>query len=76
MVIGDYFTKWKVAFALQDHTAYCVADVLINEIICRYCTTRRIEIYFQNSVQGYTCRCLQDPHHPISTAVGWDCGTT
>lgn len=28
MVIGDYFTKWKEAFALQDHTAQTVADVL------------------------------------------------
>lgn len=28
MVIGDYFTKWKEAFALQDHTAQTVAGVL------------------------------------------------
>lgn len=38
MVIGDYFTNWKEAFALQDHTAYFVADVLISEFICRYGT--------------------------------------
>lgn len=42
MVIGDYFTKWKEAFALQDHTAQTVADVLITEFICRYGTPYRI----------------------------------
>jgi hypothetical protein len=42
MVIGDYFTKWKESFALRDHTAQTVADVLITEFICRFGTPRRI----------------------------------
>lgn len=36
MVIGDYFTKWKEAFAIENHTALTVADRLVNEFICKY----------------------------------------
>lgn len=42
MVTGDYFTKCNKAFALQDHTAQTLADVLITEFICRYGTPYRI----------------------------------
>lgn len=34
MVIGDYFTKWKEAFAIENHTA--LTDRLVNEFICEY----------------------------------------
>lgn len=36
MVIGEYFTKWKEAFAIENHTALTVADRLVNEFICKY----------------------------------------
>lgn len=42
IVLGHYFTKWKEAFPLQNHTAQTVADVLIIEFICRYGTPYRI----------------------------------
>ncbi|CAC5422994.1 unnamed protein product [Mytilus coruscus] len=35
MVIGDYFSRWKEAFALPNHTAP-VADKLTTEFICRF----------------------------------------
>lgn len=36
MVIGDYFTKWKEAFAIENHTALTIADRLFHEFICKY----------------------------------------
>lgn len=36
MVICDYFTKRKEAFAIKNHEAFAVADVLVTEFICRY----------------------------------------
>ena len=35
IVFGDYYTKWKEAFAVPNHTALTVADKLVTEIICR-----------------------------------------
>ena len=42
MVVGDYFSKWKEAFALPDHTAQTVADKLVTEVICRFGVPYRI----------------------------------
>lgn len=28
LVVGDYFSKWKEAFPIRDHTALTVADTL------------------------------------------------
>ncbi|CAC5381214.1 unnamed protein product [Mytilus coruscus] len=42
MVIGDYFSRWKEAFALPNHTALTVADNLTTEFICRFGTPTRI----------------------------------
>ena len=36
LVISDYFTKWTEAFALQDHKAITVADVLVTEVFMRF----------------------------------------
>ena len=35
LVIGDYFTKWKV-FAMKDMEAATIARLLVNEVICRF----------------------------------------
>ena len=35
LVIGDYFTKWNQAHALPDHTAQTVANVVVEEWICK-----------------------------------------
>ncbi|CAF1337169.1 unnamed protein product [Rotaria magnacalcarata] len=38
LVIVDYFTRWVEIFALKQTTATHIANILINEIICRYGT--------------------------------------
>jgi transposase InsO family protein len=42
MVLGDYFSKWKEAFAIPNHTAQTVADKLVTEFICRFGSPYRI----------------------------------
>jgi hypothetical protein len=34
LVVGDYFTKWKEAFAIRDMEAVTVARCVVNEVIC------------------------------------------
>ena len=34
LLIEDYFTKWRENYALKDHTAQTIADVLVNQWIC------------------------------------------
>ena len=41
-VIGDYFTKWTESYALKDHTGQTIADVLVNQWICRFGVPQRI----------------------------------
>ena len=36
IVCGDYFTKWKEAFAVPDHQALTVADKLVTEVFLRF----------------------------------------
>lgn len=36
IVLGDYFSKWKEAYPVPDHTALTVADKVITEFICRF----------------------------------------
>ena len=36
LVVGCYFTKWKEAFALPNHTAATVADKLVQEVFLRF----------------------------------------
>lgn len=43
MVVGDYFSKWKTAYAIVDHTAQTVADILVTEFICRFSVPTRIQ---------------------------------
>ena len=42
LVICDYFTKWVEAFALVDHRASTVADVLVTELFLRFGVPRYI----------------------------------
>ncbi|VDI69815.1 Hypothetical predicted protein, partial [Mytilus galloprovincialis] len=36
IVLGDYYSKWKEAFPVPNHTAMTVADKIITEFICRF----------------------------------------
>jgi hypothetical protein len=42
LVMCDYLTKWPEAFAVRDQEATTVANILVNEIICRYGAPKRI----------------------------------
>lgn len=42
IIVGDYFSKWKEAYAVPNHTAMTVADKLLTEFICCYGTPRQI----------------------------------
>ena len=36
LVVSDHFSKWTEAFALEDHRAVTIADVLVTEEFCRF----------------------------------------
>ncbi|CAF4756647.1 unnamed protein product [Rotaria sp. Silwood2] len=36
LVVVDYFTRWVDLFALRQTTATDIANILINEVVCRY----------------------------------------
>ena len=36
IIVGDFFSKWKEAYAVSDHTAYTVAVNLATEFIERF----------------------------------------
>ena len=42
LVITDYATRWVEAFATKDQKAETVANILINEIICRHSAPRQM----------------------------------
>ena len=42
LVLSNYLSKWPEAFALKDTKAETIAEVLINEVICRRSAPRRL----------------------------------
>ena len=42
LVVGDYFTKWKEAFAIPNQEAKTVAEKLVKEVISRYGAPEKI----------------------------------
>ena len=60
VVVGDYFTKWTEAFALRNHTAMSVADVLVQEFIERFGVPRSIHSdqgrEFESQLIAQLCR--------------------
>ena len=62
MVIGDYFSKWKEAYALKNHTALSVADKLTTEFICRFGAPTRIHTdqgrEFESELFSEICKLL------------------
>jgi hypothetical protein len=36
IVCGCYFTKWIMAFAVPNHTAYTVADILVTQVFLQF----------------------------------------
>lgn len=79
MVIGDYFSKWKEAFALPDHTAQTVADKLVTGFICTFGAPYRIHTdqgrEFESELFSEICSLLgiaksrTTPYHPQSDGM-------
>ena len=76
MVVGDYFTKWKEAYALKDHTTQTVADVLIKfssvdlGFPCKFILIKAdnlIQILFQRYANS--CEWTSPERHP--TTPNW-----
>jgi transposase InsO family protein len=42
MVVADYFTRWKEAYAIPNHTARTVADKLVTEFVSRFGAPQQI----------------------------------
>ena len=62
LVLGDYFSKWKEAYPIPDHTALTVADKLVSEVICRFGTVKQIHTdqgrEFESHLFAHLCRLL------------------
>ena len=79
LVVGDYFTKWVEAFALPDHQAMTVADVLVTEIFMRLGTPRMLHSdqgpEFRSELMSALCNLLgikktqTAPYHPRSDGL-------
>ena len=79
VVIGEYFTKYIEAFALPNHTAMTVADILVTQIICRYGCMEQIHSdqgpEFESQLFQEVCRLLgikksrTTPYRPQCDAI-------
>ena len=36
LVLGDYFSKWTEAYALKNHTAPTIADIIMEQFVSRF----------------------------------------
>ncbi|XP_033761504.1 uncharacterized protein LOC117343268 [Pecten maximus] len=79
IVVGDYFTKLKEAFAVPNHTALTVADKLVTEVFCRFGCPEFIHTdqgaEFESELFQTVCRKLEvnktrtSPYHPQSDGL-------
>lgn len=79
MVVGDYYTKWKEAFALPNHTALTVADKLVTEVFTRIGCPVQIHSdqgrEFESELFSNICKLLgiqktrTTPYHPQSDGL-------
>ena len=77
--MGDYFTKWTEAFALRNHTAMSVAEVLVQEFIGRFGVPHSIHSdqgrEFESQLIAQLCRLLHmkktrtTPYNPTSDGM-------
>ena len=79
VVIGDYFTKWTEAFALKNHTAQTVAEVIVQEFVGRFGVPRQIHSdqgrEFESLLISHLCQLLHikktrtTPYNPKSDGM-------
>jgi len=62
LVVGDYWTKWMEAYAIEDQQAETVANKLVNEFVCRFGVPRELHSdqgrNFESVVFQEMCRVL------------------
>jgi transposase InsO family protein len=67
LVVIDYFTKWVELFALADIKAKTIAQVFIDEVVCRFGFPVRIisdnGVQFVSSIFTNVCQSLGIKHH-------------
>ena len=79
LVVADYFSKWTEAFALPDHQALTVADVLVTEMFMRFGVPRVIHSDQGREFQSELMKGLSSllgarktqtaPYHPQSDGL-------
>ena len=79
LIAADYFTKWVEAYPLPNQEATTVAEVLVNEFVCRFGTPQIIHSdqgrNFESAVFTEMCRLLgitktrTTPLHPESDGM-------
>ena len=62
LVLADYFSKWAEAYALKDHTAPTVADVLVKQFVSRFGVPRSLHSdqgrEFKSDLIAHLCKLL------------------
>ena len=62
LVLGDYFSKWTEAYALKNHTAQTVADIIMEQFISRFGIPRSLHSdqgpEFESDLIAELCKLL------------------
>ena len=79
LVVGDYFTKWKEAFAIPNQEAKTVAEKLVKEVISRYGAPEKIhsdqgrnfeaQLFQEICVLFNMDKTRTSPYHPESDGM-------
>lgn len=79
IVVGDYYTKYKEAYAVPDHTAMTVADKIVTEYCCRFGIPLQIQTdqgrEFESNLFKLVCQKLgitktkSTPYRPQSQGI-------
>lgn len=60
IVLGDYYTKWKEAFAVPNHSAITVADKLVTEVFCKLGCPEQIHTDQGREFESQLFSCICD----------------
>ena len=62
LVLADYFSQWAEAYALKDHTAPTIADVLVEQFVMRFGVPRSLhsdqDREFESDLIAHPCKLL------------------
>ncbi|XP_030845845.1 uncharacterized protein LOC115925941 [Strongylocentrotus purpuratus] len=79
LVIGDYFTKWTESYAMPNQEAKTVANIFVEEFVCRYGIPNELHTdqgrNFESNLMSEVCKLLgikktrTCPLHPRSDGM-------